>query len=262
MKNNTKKVYGFRKPNNSWQKVNKWYGKITEGEGHYYHRNVIIPKLLNLLNLKSDSKVLDFGCGSGILGRSIDKNISYTGVDLSSSLVKEAERQDKSARHKYIVGDASSVNLKEYNFTHCVFVLSFQNIKEAALAISNSKKHLVKGGLIVLVLNHPAFRIPRQSSWQIDNNNKTEYRRVNKYMSNMEIPINMNPSSRNSELTWSYHYPISSISKMLTSNDFSITNIEEWTSDKQSVGAASKMENAARNEFPLFMTIVGVKKAD
>jgi ubiquinone/menaquinone biosynthesis C-methylase UbiE len=247
---------------NSWQKVGKWYGKITEGEGHYYHRNVIIPRVLELLNLKPSSKVLDMGCGSGILGRSIDKNINYVGVDLSPSLIKDAVRQDNNPNHKYLINDASKLEIKENDFSDSIFILSLQNMKSAEMAIKNAISKLRTGGKLLLVLNHPAFRIPRQSSWQIDNGNKTEYRRINKYMSNMEIPINMNPSDRNSELTWSYHYPISKITDMLNNNGLLIAKIEEWNSDKTSVGAASKMENAARSEFPLFMAILGVKKVN
>jgi SAM-dependent methyltransferase len=250
----------YKRPNNSWQKVGKWYGKITEGEGHYYHKNVIIPKVLKILNINSKSKILDLGSGSGILGRSIGNEINYTGIDLSTSLIKEAERQDKSINHKYIVGDASNFDLKNKDYTDCIFILSFQNMKNAENAVKCAVSHLSTNGKLILVLNHPAFRIPRQSSWQVDSGNKTEYRRINKYMSNLEIPINMNPSDRNSELTWSYHYPISKIVEMLVGNGLLISRVEEWVSDKTSVGPASKMENVARNEFPLFMTIVGVKK--
>lgn len=252
----------YKRPNNSWQKVGKWYGKITEGEGHYYHKNIIIPNVLRLLNLNNNSKILDMGCGSGILGRSINSTNSYVGVDLSQTLIKEAVRQDSSPKHKYIVDDASNLNIKDNDFTDCIFILSMQNMKNAKEAIKVGASKLARNGKLILVINHPAFRIPRQSSWQIDPGNKMEYRRVNKYMSEMEIPINMNPSDKNSELTWSYHYPISEISNMLTDSGLLISKLEEWTSDKVSVGSASKMENAARNEFPLFMAIVGVKKAN
>jgi len=109
---------------NSWQKVGKWYGKITEGEGHYYHRNVIIPRVLELLNLKPSSKVLDMGCGSGILGRSIDKNINYVGVDLSPSLIKDAVRQDNNPNHKYLINDASKLEIKEDDFSDSIFTIT------------------------------------------------------------------------------------------------------------------------------------------
>jgi len=43
--------------------------------------------------------------------------------------------------------------------------------------------------VLVIVLNHPCFRIPRQSGWGIDEKNKLQFRKVIKYMSPMEIPL-------------------------------------------------------------------------
>ena len=75
----------------------------------------------------------------------------------------------------------------------------------------------------------------------------------------MTIPINMNPSDRNSESTLSFHFPISTYSKMLKDSGFVINDIEEWTSNKESVGSAGRMENRSRSEIPLFMTIKAIK---
>jgi hypothetical protein len=76
----------------------------------------------------------------------------------------------------------------------------------------------------------------------------------------MDIPINMNPSDRNSQITMSYHHPLSDYSKMLRDAGFAIDLIEEWTSDKESEGRVAKMENRSRNEIPLFMAIRAIKK--
>lgn len=76
----------------------------------------------------------------------------------------------------------------------------------------------------------------------------------------MEIPINMNPSDRNSVVTMSYHFPISAYSKMLKDTGFAIDLIEEWTSDKESEGRAARMENRSRSEIPLFFAIKAFKK--
>ena len=76
----------------------------------------------------------------------------------------------------------------------------------------------------------------------------------------MQIPINMNPSDRNSPITMSYHHPIGDYSRMLKDAGFTIDLIEEWTSDKESEGRAAKMENRSRSEIPLFLAIKAVKK--
>lgn len=248
-----------KKPNSSWNNVSKWYSKITSENGHYYHKNIIIPKLLKMLNLNISSNVLDLGCGSGVLGRSIDKNINYVGVDISKNLITEAKQKDKAYKHKYVVSDA--LNFKsDTKFNVVVFVLSFQNMENGEKIIENVSKMLSKDGKIYLVLNHPIFRIPRQTSWEIDPKTKLEYRRINMYTTKTKIPINMNPGNKNSEYTLSYHTPLFEIVKYLKNNNILIENIEEWTSDKVSTGKNAKQENRARNEFPLFMTIVGIKK--
>jgi ubiquinone/menaquinone biosynthesis C-methylase UbiE len=259
MKPNKNIRFNKRRPTNSWQKVGKWYGKITEGEGHYYHKNLIIPKVLDLLDLNINSSVIEFGCGSGILGRSVGPNVKYLGIDLSETLIREAIKQDSSNFHKYKVGNAVDLNITTDKFSHAVFILSLQNMEDAERAIENAVSKLKDNSKLLLVINHPSFRIPRHSSWEIDVNTKLEYRKINRYMSDLKIPINMNPGDRNSKFTWSYHYPLTRIVKMITKHGLFIEDIDELVSNKQSEGKNSKMENLARNEFPLFMTILAVK---
>lgn len=246
--------------NSSWQKVAPWYNKITEqGRGHYFHQHVIIPKVLKLLSLENDSNVLDLACGNGVLAKSLPKSVKYTGVDLAVRLIKYAENEDKNTNHKYLVGDVTKpLNLPE-GFSRAVIVLALQNIENPEKVLENAAKHLIKDGKLVIVLNHPTFRIPRQTSWGIDEGRKIQYRRIDKYMSPMAIPIRMNPGDPNSQETMSYHFPLSEYSRMLKSAGFVIELIEEWTSDKESFGKARKMENRGRSEIPLFMAIVARK---
>lgn len=239
----------------SWQSSAKWYGRITKDKGHYYHEHVVIPKTLDLLSLSQDSNLLDLGCGSGVLGRQVMRSVKYTGVDISEELIRVAKKEDKNTSHKYLNLDVTSLQTFYEAFSHVSMILSFQNMRSPQGAIKNAYKHLEENGILLLVLNHPMFRIPRQSSWEIDPRKKTQYRRIDKYLSKMEIPINTNPSDRNSPITLSFHYPLWLISKMLKVDGFVIELIEEWSSDKESIGRAAKMENRARDEFPLFMAI-------
>lgn len=246
--------------NTSWQKVAPWYNKITRGgEGHYYHQHVVVPGVLHLLSLSPVSNLLDLACGNGVLANSLPKSVKYTGVDLSESLIRTAKNEDKNSNHKYLIADVTGALTIPNDFTHAVIILALQNIISPKEVFNNASQHLLSGGKFVIVLNHPAFRIPRQSSWGIDSERKIQYRRVDKYMSPMDIPININPSDRNSEVAVSYHHPLSMYSKMLKDAGFVIELIEEWTSDKESVGRAGRMENRSRAEIPLFMAIVAKK---
>ncbi|MEI6690586.1 MAG: class I SAM-dependent methyltransferase [bacterium] len=245
----------------SWQKVAGWYSGITKDGGHYYHQHVVIPGVLRLLNLPEYAQVLDLGCGNGVLAKALPKQIDYLGVDSASSLIETARVADDNPRHKYIVGDVTQPLKTNQKFGHGAIILALQNMKAPLMAIENTSKHIADNGTLVIVLNHPSFRIPRQSSWGVDEATKIQYRKVNKYMSPMEIPITAHPGARQSPITWSYHYPLSSYSEMLYDNGFVIEKIEEWTSDKESVGKAARSENRAREEFPLFMAIKARKIA-
>jgi ubiquinone/menaquinone biosynthesis C-methylase UbiE len=247
----------------SWEHVSKWYNKLVGREGQYYHQKVIIPGALRLLRLQKDSSLLDLGCGQGVFARSVHQIAYYEGVDLSPSLLSYARKSVKDHRFVFTEGDITrSLKLQKNLFTHCAIILALQNTENTSGVIANAALYLKDRGRLLIVLNHPMFRIPRQTKWGIDEQNKLQYRAVFRYLTPLKIPITMNPgSSAYQRMTWSFHYPLEKYSTVLLENHFFIEKIEEWTSDKKSVGRASKMENRSRNEIPLFMAITAIKNS-
>ncbi|MDB6081070.1 MAG: hypothetical protein JWO53_342, partial [Chlamydiia bacterium] len=190
--------------------------------------------------------------------RKIPKETRYVGLDISSNLIKDAKQYiSPTTPHTFIVHDITKPLplKKELQFTHATCILALQNIEEPQKVFANIRPYMQPGAKLLLVMNHPAFRIPRQSSWGFDEATKIQYRKLNAYMSPQQIPIQMNPG-KSEESTLSFHYPLSSYSLWLKENGFAIELIEEWCSDKTSTGAAAKWENRARKEFPLFLTIL------
>ncbi len=244
----------------SWQKVSKWYGEIVGEKGHFFHQEVIFPKGLALLDIRKDCKILDVACGQGVLSRHIDSSVEYVGMDMAKDLIMEAQKRDRNTKHKYLIGDATVSIPTNEKFNRAAIILALQNIKDPAKALKNIASKLLPEARFLIVLNHPAFRIPRQSSWEEDKANKMQYRRINRYLSPLEIPINAHPGQQNSPVTWSYHHSIEDYSKYLYEAGFLIERIEEWSSNKQSEGRVAKQENRARVEFPLFMAILAIKK--
>jgi ubiquinone/menaquinone biosynthesis C-methylase UbiE len=248
------------KNDTSWQNVASWYDASVGNLGHYYHQHVVIPNILKLMQLDHSAKVLDIGCGQGVFSRHLPKKTFYTGVDFSEALLNQAKKQKVKKEDLFFKYDATvPFELERKDYTHASSILALQNMENPKGAISNAYNHLQKNGKLFIVINHPCFRIPRQTSWQIDDSQKMQYRRVNRYLSPLKIPLNMHPGKDNSIVTWSFHYPISFWSKILKESGFVILDIEEWISDKVSVGKAAKMENRAREEFPLFMAFVAEK---
>jgi ubiquinone/menaquinone biosynthesis C-methylase UbiE len=248
------------KNDTSWQKVGNWYDSIVGDQGSYYHQNIILPGVLRLLGLEKTSSLLDLACGQGVLAGAIPKETIYLGLDAARSLLTKAKQRHKGRSFQY--ADLSKPLPLPPNslFSHACCILAFQNLAEPHAMLENVAKHLLPGAPLVLVLNHPAFRIPRQSSWGFDEQMKLQYRRVNCYMTPQQIPIITNPGQQASENTMSFHHPLSAIFSFLQKNNFLIETLEEWCSDKTSEGKAARWENRARKEFPLFLTIKALLK--
>jgi len=248
----------------SWETSASWYDKTVGIKGHYYHQQVILPNLLRLLDFdpKKPYSLLDLACGQGVLARFLPSHGTYRGVDASKTLIASAQKNNVNPKHQFQVADlAKPFTLETPLFTHVTCLLAAQNIENLDLLFQHAASHLQVGGKFICILNHPCFRIPRQSHWEVDDQKKMQYRRVDLYMTPMGIPIQTHPSQEsNSPSTLSFHRPLSVYSKALKQAGFLIDQMEEWCSDKQSVGKTASMENRSRREFPLFLAISSIKK--
>ena len=249
----------------SWERVSGWYDKAVGKTGHYYHEKIILPKIFSLLNINKDSTgtLLDLACGQGILSRHLPHSIEYLGVDISPSLLKSAQEQNKKKQHTFLLSDITlPLSTDKKNFDFCTIILALQNLQNPLNALKNAFKHLSPGGKLLIVMNHPCFRIPRQSSWGFDLENKIQYRRIDRYYSSLKIPIQSHPSqAEKSEETLSFHHPLSQWTFWLKEAGFVIEWIEEWCSDKKSTGKHAKMEDTSRQEIPLFLSVIAKKLA-
>lgn len=256
--------FNSKKPSHdtSWDKVAKWYDKHVSGESDY-HRDIVIPGAIRLLALKSEEKVLDVGCGQGVLSREMAKQgAKVTGIDASGKLIEIAKKNSTNGPGiRYFVADAARMDdIQDAEFDAVCSVLAVQNIDDLQGVVKESARVLRKGGRLVWVLNHPCFRIPRQSGWGFDEKRKLQYRRVDRYMSPLKIPIQMHPGASPDVHTWTFHRPLSEYFEKLNSSGFAVTKLEEWTSNRKSrPGKNAKAENMARNEIPLFMAITAIK---
>lgn len=236
----------------SWSSASRWYDTIVGEKGHFYHRELIIPNTLRLLDLHSNDRLLDLGCGQGVFARHLPKQVAYIGVDIASPLLRKAKQYLPT--HTFIQADLTKPWPELPTCTHAVCLLALQNMETPEMVFSELSKVLVPKGRAVFVLNHPCFRIPRQTQWGLDEATKRQMRQVFSYMSHQKIPITTHPGE-SSEATWSFHFPLSYYSTLLQKSGFVIEVIEEWCSPKESTGSAARAENRARKEFPLFMAL-------
>lgn len=247
----------------SWGKVADWYDKHLEGD-NTYHAQVVLPNLLRVVDLKKDESLLELGCGQGFFVEEFSKiSKNVVGVDLGKELIDIAKKnlpaQAGIPNAKFLAGNAEDQKiLPGEKFDVVTVILALQNMKDLGAVVKNFERLLKDDGRVVLVLNHPAFRIPQNSGWGISDDKKTQYRRVDAYMSETEVKIDMNPGKiLNKKITMSYHRPLQVYSKAFAKEGFAIIKIEEWISHRKSEpGPAAKAEDRARKEIPLFMCLV------
>lgn len=244
--------------------MGNWYDKVVGETGHYFHE-LILPKTLALMDFSKTeaASLLDLACGQGVLARSLPDQVAYAGIDLSPTLIASAKKRTTREQTCFYVADATKkLPLEKKDFSHAALILALQNIAKPLEVLKNAANHLRPGGKLLIILNHPCFRIPRQSSWGIDPHTDIQYRRVDRYLSPMEIPIQTHPGKgASSTESLSFHHPLSAFSQWLYQAGFAIDLIQEWCSDKESQGKAARRENRSRAEFPLFLALRAIRSA-
>ncbi len=244
-----------------WSNVAQWYDSLVGETGSEYHRQVVLPGVLRLLNAQAGQKVLDVACGQGVLCRLLaEKGIEVTGVDAAADLI-DAARQRGPASVRYHVADARELMfLPEQHFDAAACVLAIQNIHPIAPVFAGVSRGLKPGGRFVLAMMHPHFRGPKETHWDWDEKQAIQFRRVDRYLLPRKIPIVTHPGQSHDQYTWSFHKPLEAYVKALRNAGLLIDTIEEWTSHKKSTsGPRARAENIAREEIPMFMAIRGVR---
>ncbi len=247
-RNNTEKT--------GWGGVAKWYDKHLKDDDTY-HAKVVAPNLIRLVNLQSNQSLLELGCGQGyFLDKFFAASKNLTGVDIGGELIKIAQSKNKDITYITASADDEAI-LKDKKFDVITIVLALQNMKDLNKVVDNVSRLLANNGRVYIVLNHPAFRVPQYSDWTFDTAKHMQSRRVDAYMSSLDISIDMNPGKQDKKnLTKSFHRPLQVYSKSFARHNFAITKIEEWISHKESEkGPRQEAENKARKEFPMFMCL-------
>ena len=257
-------------PDTSWGGVADWYNNHLEKSDDTYHTKVIFPNLLRMLGDVTGKKVLDLACGQGIFSQQLrDKGALVTGVDVGKELIAIAESHNEGIKEKgthkvsFFTGTSDDLYMvKNATFDIVVCVLALQNIEELQKTVDEVSRVLAPGGKFIFVLNHPSFRNAKQTYWGYNEAEAVQYRRVDEYMSESHVRIDMTPGSiKDKKFTVSFHRPLQVYVKALSKHGLLLSRLEEWVSHRESEkGPRQKAENHARKEIPLFMCIEAMKR--
>ncbi len=243
----------------SWGGVADWYDGLLENDEDSYQKKVIMPNLIRLVEPKQGMLIVDNACGQGYFSRAFASNgAQVIGADISKELIELAKKNmiEKTDLEFFVAPSHSLTFIESGSADVVTIILAIQNIEKLAETFEECSRILKVGGRLVFVLNHPAFRIPARSSWQWDEKENKQFRRLDGYMSDDQVKIDMSPGKKeeqSNKFTISFHRPLQSYIKALNKTGFSLTRLEEWISHKKSQpGPRSQEEDRLRKEIPLF----------
>ncbi|MEY4745299.1 MAG: hypothetical protein RL272_1244 [Candidatus Parcubacteria bacterium] len=241
----------------SWGDVAEWYDRLL-GEGDTFQSKVILPNLTRLLAPGPGDRILDLACGPGYFAYAFAANGAVvTGADVSPELIALAKKNAPKGGGNgvaFVVAPSNDLRaIADASMDKVVMVLAIQNVDDVRGTAAECSRMLAPGGSLHVVMNHPSFRVPKGSSWAWDKNG-AQYRRMDKYLTEAKVNIQMKPGADPGLMTISFHRPLQYYVKALAKAGFAVTNLEEWVSHKKSdSGPRAAEENRARKEIPMFM---------
>jgi ubiquinone/menaquinone biosynthesis C-methylase UbiE len=113
-----------------------------------------LEKLINSFRLKKGSKVLDLGCGTGILFpsilRAVGKKGRLFGVDFSPKMLLEARRKFQDANIVLVCAPAENLPFLPESFDYVIAFASFPHFQSKVKAIGEIGRVMKKGGILFI----------------------------------------------------------------------------------------------------------------
>lgn len=230
------------------QLADDWDERMGDTDNQY-HREIIRPATLKLLNPHSGEYILDAACGNGNFSRYMAKlGVRVTAFDYSAKLIEHAKKRCKEYAHliDFHVADATRyADLMQLQsnipFDKAVSNMAIMDISDISPLMKAVYEMLKPGGIFVFSSVHPCFQTP----------NMRKFSEVNDYSDQAFIRMGIQTYeyikpkthevtalARNDKRVLHFHRPLSMILNICFETGFVLDGIEEpvFEQTKESVG--------------------------
>ncbi len=206
----------------------------TGSFNHYYER----PAIQRLLGAVSGQRVLDVGCGAGILTQWLcDQGATVTAFDVSPAMVAIA-RKRIGMRADVYVGDASSGlgSLGDGSFDVVVASLVMHYLEDWVAVLREFHRVLKPGGAVTFSTHHPSM------DWRHSPEN---------YFAHIEITEQWNVGGRRTPVTF-WRRSLGAMTEAIAAAGFVIERLEEPTPSNELAALDPKADSQLRSK-PQFL---------
>jgi ubiquinone/menaquinone biosynthesis C-methylase UbiE len=155
MQMTSKEIYRMRKQffNDSaegW--LDTWYK--NPGTGQYDRHQLDFNRLFSLVSLKPGDRVLDAGCGSGILAPMVLERITQTGIlyelDFAEKMIEVNKHLHKEENIRFLIADAAEAPLEDESCDAILCFSCFPHFHDKERVIRTLSRILKHGGTFVV----------------------------------------------------------------------------------------------------------------
>jgi len=120
-------------------------------------------KLIGSMNVKQDESILDAACGTGDLSFLFLKKFGYlnpdlTGLDLSSGMLKLAQKRMENYQIRLVEGDVEDLSFESQSFNHVMIAFGIRNLENMNKGLRELNRVIKTGGS----LNILEFSVPEK----------------------------------------------------------------------------------------------------
>lgn len=149
----------------AWETNAEFWDESMGDKSNRFHREVVRPRVTELLDICEDDFVLDIACGNGNYSAFMaEKGAQVVAFDFSPKMIELATKRQSGFKNKisFNVADATDekqiLALKvEKPFTKAVSNMAVMDISQIEPLFSAVNKLLVNDGIFVFATQHPCF---------------------------------------------------------------------------------------------------------
>ena len=145
---------------NIWNANAEFWDKRM-GEGNDFHKTLIEPVQLKLLNIKPGDKILDIACGNGQFARKMaGLGAEVTATDFAEKFIRIAKAKGPKSIKYRVVDATKTADLKKLSgitYDSIVCTMAIMDMEKIEPLIKYLPKLLKKDGKFVFSICHPCF---------------------------------------------------------------------------------------------------------